>query len=742
MSLAIRASIASVLVVSALAPVSLAHAVDDPCIIVETIVTCTFDPGSGTTLQWTVPDDVTSATFDLYGAAGGGGGTIAGRGAHVTATLALSPGTTYDLNLGGVGSTEGGGYNGGGRSAGDSYGGGGATDLRPAGAGLEARLLVAGGGGGAGAGRLQTLCSDGACNGALGKGGDSGSAGTAGTVGGSAPAGQGGQPGSSAGGVGGHSGFWLGTTTPDPAQGGAGDLGIGGIGGEASAAAPPGGGGGGGWYGGGGGGTGAAIAPDTGGGGGGGGGSSYVVTTATNPSVTQGANAEDGRVVISYAAPDTTPTDTTPPTVTVNEGSTQNDPTQTSPITFDVVFSEGVTGFVDSDVTLSGTAGATTAQVSGSGTTYTVAVSGMTQPGTVIATVPTGAAIDAANNDSVASSSTDNTVTYAPDAESPSVTVNQALLQADPTASGPILFTVAFSETVTGFAGSDVTLSGTAGATTAQVSGTGATYTVSVSGMTQPGTVIATVPADAASDAAANTSTASTSTDNTVTYDPDVTRPRVTVNQASTQADPTRTSPIVFTVLFDEPVTGFTDSDVTLSGTGGATSAQVSGSGATYTVAVSGMTASGTVRASLPEGVASDATGNTSRTSTSTDNTVVYDVTAPSLSCTTTPAKWTKPPNHKLIDVSVTITATDANGAPTIQLLSFASSQADAGLGPDDVPNDMVGWSVTTDDRSGSVRAERYKIDRVYTLIYKATDRAGNTVFCSPTVTITLGAKR
>ena len=43
-------------------------------------------------------------------------------------------------------------------------------------------------------------------------------------------------------------------------------------------------------------------------------------------------------------------------------------------------------------MTLSGTAGATTAIVTGSGTTYNVAVSGMTGSGTVIATIAAGVA--------------------------------------------------------------------------------------------------------------------------------------------------------------------------------------------------------------------------------------------------------------------------------------------------------------------------------------------------------------
>ena len=68
----------------------------------------------------------------------------------------------------------------------------------------------------------------------------------------------------------------------------------------------------------------------------------------------------------------------------------------------------------------------------------------------------------------------------------------------------------------------DVTLGGTAGATTAAVTelapNNRTTYNVAVSGMTTDGTVIASVPANAATDAAGNGSTASTSTDNTVTF--------------------------------------------------------------------------------------------------------------------------------------------------------------------------------------------------------------------------------
>ena len=319
--------------------------------------------------------------------------------------------------------------------------------------------------------------------------------------------------------------------------------------------------------------------------------------------------------------------DATAPTVTINQGAAQADPTNVSPIIFDVVFSKSVTGFTGTDITLGGTAGATTAVVTGSGTTYSVAVNGMTLDGTVTATIAAGAAVDTFGNSNAASTSTDNTVLYGITA--PTVTIDQAVGQADPTNTSPINFVVVFSKPVTGFTNADVSLSGTAGATTVVVTGSGANYNVAVSGMTLPGTVIATIPAGAALDATLNGNTASTSTDNNVLYD--VTAPTVTINQAAGQVDPSNTSPINFTVVFNESVTGFAGADVALTGTAGATTAVVTGSGTTYNVAVSGMTASGTVIATIPAGNAQDVAGNGNANSTSTDNSVTFDFTAPSV---------------------------------------------------------------------------------------------------------------
>src|SRR5207253_11174734 len=97
--------------------------------------------------------------------------------------------------------------------------------------------------------------------------------------------------------------------------------------------------------------------------------------------------------------------------------------------------------------------------------------------------------------DSTASSAGSFTVG---DTTPPTVTIDQAAGQVDPTNSSPINFTAVFSKPVSGFSGAGVTLSGTAGGTkTATVSGGPSTYTLPVSGMSTDGTAIASISVEA-----------------------------------------------------------------------------------------------------------------------------------------------------------------------------------------------------------------------------------------------------
>jgi len=115
----------------------------------------------------------------------------------------------------------------------------------------------------------------------------------------------------------------------------------------------------------------------------------------------------------------------------------------------------------------------------------------------------------------------------------------------------------------------------------------------------------------------------------------DVTPPDVAIDQTIGQIDPAPGPVIGFTVVFTEPVVGFTTGDVTLGGTAGATTHVVAeiapNDGTTYNVAVTGMVANGTVIATVAPGVATDAAGNPNTASTSVDNIVTYDGIAPLL---------------------------------------------------------------------------------------------------------------
>src|SRR5262249_37609431 len=155
--------------------------------------------------------------------------------------------------------------------------------------------------------------------------------------------------------------------------------------------------------------------------------------------------------------------------------------------------------FDESDINFAGSTvgGTLVANVSGpsGGQDYTVTVTGMSGAGTVVASIPANAALNGSSIGNAASTSTDNSVTY--DGVAPTVTINQAAGQIDPTTFGPIKFDVTFSKNVTGFTGSDISFAGsTAGGTlVANVTGSGATYQVTVTGMTTGGDVVANIPA-------------------------------------------------------------------------------------------------------------------------------------------------------------------------------------------------------------------------------------------------------
>ena len=196
----------------------------------------------------------------------------------------------------------------------------------------------------------------------------------------------------------------------------------------------------------------------------------------------------------------------------------------------------------------------------------------------------------------------------AQDTIAPTVTVNQAGSQADPTNSAPISFIAVFSESIstTTFTAGDVSLGGSTapGATVTGMTqiapNDGTTFQITVAGMTGSGTVIASIPAGGVKDPAGNVNLASTSTDNSVTYD--ITAPAV-LSIMRFDPNPTNAVSVNFTVTFTEAVTGVDVNDFGLTTTGsiaGASVTGVSGTGSVYTVTVSTGTGSGTLRLDVP----------------------------------------------------------------------------------------------------------------------------------------------
>jgi len=84
----------------------------------------------------------------------------------------------------------------------------------------------------------------------------------------------------------------------------------------------------------------------------------------------------------------------------------------------------------------------------------------------------------------------------------------------------------------------------------------------------------------------------------------------VTVALADGQSSPVNAGPINFTVTFNKPATGFTNADISFTGStvGGTLAAAVTGTNP-YNVAVTGMTGSGLVQMNIPAAAATDATG-------------------------------------------------------------------------------------------------------------------------------------
>ncbi len=115
----------------------------------------------------------------------------------------------------------------------------------------------------------------------------------------------------------------------------------------------------------------------------------------------------------------------------------------------------------------------------------------------------------------------------------------------------------------------------------------------------------------------------------------------------------------------------------------------------------------------------------------------IEDTTPPDISVVVDPDRlW--PPNHKMKDITATVTVSDVcDENPSWMLLSITSNEPEAGPGKKNFP-DILGHEVGTPDTEFQLRAERLGTGtgRIYTITYRATDASGNSATADVTVTV------
>ncbi|MFY0600066.1 MAG: gliding motility-associated C-terminal domain-containing protein [Cyclobacteriaceae bacterium] len=336
-----------------------------------------------------------------------------------------------------------------------------------------------------------------------------------------------------------------------------------------------------------------------------------------------GNGAGNDSFTTPYVAPDAT--------VTINQASGQADPTNASPINFTVVFNAAVTDFTTGDVTLSSTGpGTLVGTVTGSGNTYNVAVTGMSDDGDITATIAAGVTTTGAAGANLASTSTDNVVGY--DVNSP--TINNVTIVSDNATN-----TLAIPDDVITltFDSDEVIATPTvsiAGNTVTPSSGDGQNWTATYTVQSGDANGIATFSITYA-DPAANTgngspltATSGSGAGTSVTIDRD--DPTVTIS--SVTPSPTNLGVVGVTIDFSEDITGFSNGDFTISqpGVGANTSDFTMVMADEYTADFNFTATDGTYELSVAADALTDVAGNGNTVSNTFS--IVVDRTGPTVS--------------------------------------------------------------------------------------------------------------
>ncbi|MEG4109865.1 DUF4347 domain-containing protein, partial [Microcoleus sp. S13_C5] len=304
-------------------------------------------------------------------------------------------------------------------------------------------------------------------------------------------------------------------------------------------------------------------------------------------------------------------------------------------------FSENVSGFDNTDITVTNATVGNFVPVNA--TTYTFDVT-PTADGNVTVDVLANKANDTAGNNNTAATG----LTRTADITAPNVTLNS---NSATTVNAAFTVTATFSENVSGFDNTDITVANAIVGNFVRLDAK--TYTFDVT-PTADGNVTVDVLANKANDTAGNNNIAATQLVRTA----DITRPTV----ALTSTSPTTiNAPFLVTATFSENVTGFSTSGINV--TNGTVSG-FTGSGTTYNFTVT-PNGDGTVTVDVPEAKATDTASNNNTAATQLVRTA--DVTAPTASLGTISSITTAGGTSQ----TLTVTFTDSSGVDVSSLDNY-----------------------------------------------------------------------
>ncbi|MBN1687193.1 MAG: fibronectin type III domain-containing protein [Spirochaetales bacterium] len=405
--------------------------------------------------------------------------------------------------------------------------------------------------------------------------------------------------------------------------------------------------------------------------------------------------------------------DSAAPTVAI--GGTAADPTATSPIPVTIAFSEAVTGFELSDITV--TNGSPGNLQSPDNRVFTVDIT-PAAPGQVIVNVEAGVTTDTAGNANTAAA-TPYAITYSPEL----VAVDIFSSVVGPTNVSTIVVTIQFSEAVNGFLSGDIDV----------VNGTVTGFNISANPVflvtitPTEGTVTVDVPSNVVTAVSDNLPNAAAEQFSIV-----VDRTGPTVAIGSTENTPTTASPIPITFTFNETVIGFEQDDMTVNN--GIAEDPVSVSGYTYSVNITPDSV-GTVAVGMTAGRVFDAAGNGN--SAAVTYQIEWDAAPPTVVISSTESSPTKAvlipvrfifseavsgfdiadidvvngteSNFQLvssteytIDVSPSGDSTITVDVPASSAISDATGKGNAAADQFSIVSDRTGPTVTVDSTAGS----------------------------------------